>query len=161
MRAAVVTVSDRTSRGEREDRSGPRLIELLHDDGWEVGAPTVVPDELLAIVRTLIECVDRDGVNLVLTTGGTGAAPRDVTPEATRLVIERPLAGMAEALRRQSEQFSRYAVLSRGEAGSRGKTLIVNLPGNPKAVDECWPVLRPLLGHACRLLQGIDDPHNA
>ena len=160
MNASVVTVSDRSARGEREDLSGPALAQALTDADWEVVSRVVVPDDKLAIVETLLSLCDESGVNLLLTTGGTGAGPRDVTPEATHMVVERPFPGIAEALRRESEKYSKYAILSRGIAGSRGHTLIVNLPGNPKAIAELWPVLAPVVGHACRLLAGTDDPHN-
>jgi molybdenum cofactor synthesis domain-containing protein len=159
MKAAVVTVSDRSARGEREDQSGPALAQALSDAHWNVTVRVVVPDERLAIVEALLSLCDEASVNLLLTTGGTGAGPRDVTPEATRMVIERPFPGVAEALRRESEKHSRYAMLSRGVAGSRGQTLIVNLPGNPKAIAELWPVLEAVVDHACRLLAGTDDPH--
>jgi molybdenum cofactor synthesis domain-containing protein len=134
-------------------------VERLERGGWDVDALSVVPDERLEILRKLIELADEAAVHLVLTTGGTGAGPRDVTPEATRMVIERPFPGIAEALRAESARHTRYGLLSRGAAGSRGRTLIVNLPGHPKAVDQLWPVLEPVLEHACRLLAGDDDPH--
>jgi molybdenum cofactor synthesis domain-containing protein len=159
MNAAVVTVSDRSATGEREDRSGPAVAKVLADAGWEVASRTVVADAKLAIVEALLSLCDDSQVNLLLTTGGTGAGPRDVTPEATQMVVERPFPGIAEALRRESEKHSKYATLSRGTAGSRGHTLIINLPGNPKAIGELWPVLEPIVGHACRLLAGQDDPH--
>jgi molybdopterin adenylyltransferase len=157
--AAVVTVSDRSARGEREDASGPALVRLLTGDQWKIASSVIVPDNKLAIVETLLSLCDETGVNLLLTTGGTGAGPRDVTPEATQMVVERPFPGLAEALRRASEKHSKYAMLSRGTAGSRKHTLIVNLPGHPKAITELWPVLAPVVGHACRLLAGTDDPH--
>lgn len=160
MKAAVITVSDRSARGERKDASGPALVRLLTDDHWEVAQAVVVPDDRLAIVEALLSLCDEEGVHLLLTTGGTGAGPRDVTPEATQMVVERPFPGLAEALRQESEKYSKYAMLSRGTAGSRGHTLIVNLPGNPRAIAELWPVLQPVVGHACRLLAGTDDPHD-
>ena len=159
MKAAVVVISDRSFKGERVDLAGPRLIELLRKGDWSVAEPKVVPDETLAIIDALIRLVDEDGVNLILTTGGTGAAPRDVTPEATRMILERPFPGIAEALRAESAKHSKYAMLSRGVAGSRKHALIINLPGNPQAVNQLWPVLEPVVGHTCRLLAGTDDPH--
>jgi molybdenum cofactor synthesis domain-containing protein len=158
--AAVVTVSDRSARGEREDLSGPALAQVLQDAGWEVTSQIVVPDDRLAIVEALLSLCDETRVNLLFTTGGTGAGPRDVTPEATQMVLERPFPGVAERLRRESEKHSKYAMLSRGAAGSRGQTLVVNLPGSPKAIAQLWPVLAPVVGHACRLLAGADDPHD-
>jgi len=159
MKAAVVTVSDRSSQGARADLAGPRLAELLRGAGFSAGEPVVVPDETLAIIDVLIRLADESGANLILTTGGTGAAPRDVTPEATRMILERPFPGIAEALRAESARYSKYAMLSRGVAGSRKQALIINLPGNPKAVDQLWPVLEPIVDHTCRLLAGADDPH--
>jgi molybdenum cofactor synthesis domain-containing protein len=159
VKAAVVTVSDRSHQGLRDDLAGPRLVELLTRTGFEVESPTVVPDDRLAIVRELLRLADEARVNLVLTTGGTGAAPRDVTPEATRMILERPFPGIAEALRTESAKHTKFAMLSRGTAGTRGATLIINLPGNPGAVDQLWPVLDPIVGHVCRLLTGTDDPH--
>lgn len=159
MKAAVLTISDGCARGEREDLSGKRLVELLQQANWEIVRHDVIPDDFLAVVRKLVRYADEDGVALVITTGGTGPAPRDITPEATRMVIEKSFPGIAETLRRQSETKNKYAALSRGEAGSRGHTLIVNFPGSPKAVAECWETLMPLAGHACRLLTGINDPH--
>ena len=159
MKAAVVTVSDRSFKREREDLAGPRLVELLRDADWSVALPLVVPDETLAIIEALIRLADEEKLNLILTTGGTGAAPRDVTPEATRMILERPFPGIAEALRAESAKHSKYGVLSRGVAGSRKQALIINLPGNPKAIDQLWPVLQPIVGHTCRLLAFADDPH--
>lgn len=159
MNAAVVTVSDRSFKRERQDLAGPRLVELLRKADWIVAEPLIVPDESLAIIDALIRLADEDGANLILTTGGTGAAPRDVTPEATRMVLERPFPGIAEALRAESVRHSKYAMLSRGVAGSRKQALIVNLPGNPQSIDQLWPVLEQVVGHACRLLAGADDLH--
>lgn len=159
MKAVVITVSDRSSRGERPDLSGPRLNQLLREAGWHTAEVRVVPDDALALTRELIECADKESFNLVLTTGGTGAGPRDVTPEATAIAISREFPGISELLRRESEKHSKYAALSRGIAGSRGRTLIINLPGNPDATEQCWNVLAPIIRHACNLLGGIDDVH--
>lgn len=159
MRAAILTVSDACAHGEREDASGQKLHDLLQAEGWEISAQEIVPDDFLTIVRRLVRFADEDRVALVVTTGGTGAGPRDVTPEATRMVIERPFPGIAEALRRHSETKTKYAIISRGEAGSRGHTLIVNFPGSPKSIVDCWEILAPVAGHACRLLAGQNDPH--
>lgn len=154
-RAAVLTVSDRVARGEREDASGPALAERLAAAGWTVTERAVVPDEIAAITAALGRWVE-ERVPLVLTTGGTGIAPRDVTPDATRLVVEREVPGIAEALRAASLAETPHAMLSRATAGVRGATLIVNLPGSPRAIDGTFAVLVPVLDHAFRLLAG--DP---
>lgn len=159
MNAAVLTVSDRSYAGEREDLSGTQLVKLLEADGWTIAAHDVVPDEKLAIIKQLLSYADEQSVNLVLTTGGTGAGPRDVTPEATRISIEKPFPGIAEALRTESAKSTPYAMISRGVAGSRGHSLIINFPGSPKAIEQLWPVIAKVVGHACRLLSGEDDPH--
>ncbi len=152
IRAAVVTVSDRASRGEREDVSGPLLGELLAGMGAQVIAQHVVPDER-AEIASLLHSLCEEGLDLVMTTGGTGPAPRDVTPEATRDVIEREMPGLAELLRWDGYRRTPFSVLSRAVAGIRGQTLIVNLPGNPKAVCEGMEVLIPLLPSAVALIK--------
>jgi molybdenum cofactor synthesis domain-containing protein len=159
MNAIVITVSDRSFRGERPDLSGPRLAHLLKEADWHTADVRVVPDDALAITRELIECADKELFNLVLTTGGTGAGPRDVTPEATVIAVSREFPGISELLRRESERHSKFSALSRGIAGSRGQTLIINLPGNPDATEQCWNVIAPIVRHACNLLAGIDDAH--
>ena len=159
MKAATLTVSDRCHDGTQEDVSGSRLVDLLLKDQWSVVEQAIVPDDKLAIVKKLVRWSDEFKVNLIVTTGGTGAGPRDVTPEATRMAIERPFPGIAEAMRAESQKHTKYALLSRGEAGSRGHTLIINFPGNPKSILELWPVVQPVVGHACRLLAGVADPH--
>ncbi len=152
IRAAVVTVSDRASRGEREDASGPLLCELLRQMGVQMIAQHVVPDERDEIAALLTRLCD-DGADLVMTTGGTGPAPRDLTPEATRDVIEREMPGLAELLRWDGYRRTQFAVLSRAVAGIRGRALIVNLPGNPNAVREGMEVLAPLLPAAIALIK--------
>jgi molybdopterin adenylyltransferase len=157
VKAGVLTVSDGVSAGEREDRSGAVLEELLSGEGWEVERVTV-PDErdaVSAAVRTLAGRCD-----VVLTTGGTGVAPRDVTPEATRAVLSREAPGFAEAMRWAAVQVTPHGMLSRGISGIAGMSLIVNFPGSPKAVREGFPVIAPTLAHAVRTLRG-DSRHGA
>lgn len=151
MRAAVVTVSDGVHRGVREDVSGDTLAELLREEGFEV-VRRVVPDEEDAIAAALTELAD--DVRVVLTTGGTGFAPRDVTPEATSTVIERPAPGIAEAIRADALARTPHALLSRGVAGLRGGTLVVNLPGSPGACRDGFSVLCPALRHGLELAAG-------
>ncbi len=155
MRVGVLTVSDRSARGEREDRSGPLLVELAGElPGAEVVAQAVVPDDVPVLQETLRRWADEVHLDLVLTTGGTGFAPRDVTPEATLAVVDRVAPGFAEAMRAASLQVTPHAMLSRAVAGIRGRTLIINLPGSPRAVRENFAVVAPALPHAVQLLQG-------
>lgn len=157
--AAVLTVSDRSSRGEREDLSGPLLQRLVADLGANVVSHSIVPDERAQIKRALIELADRQAVDLIFTTGGTGPAPRDVTPEATRAVIEREMPGLVEWMRVEgARRFTPFAVLSRAVAGIRGKTLVINLPGNPRAVQECMEIVGPLVPVAVALAKGEAPP---
>ncbi|MBC7233531.1 MAG: MogA/MoaB family molybdenum cofactor biosynthesis protein [Chloroflexi bacterium] len=163
--AAVLTVSDRCFHGEREDLSGPLLKGLITAWGGEVISYAIVPDEKERIQAALLDLADRQHVDLILTTGGTGPAPRDVTPEATLAVIEREMPGLAELMRMEGyRQHTPFAVLSRAVAGIRGKTLIVNLPGNPQAVRQHMELLGPLLPAAVALIKGeaprdgINDP---
>lgn len=150
----ILTISDRGAAGDYEDRSGPLLRELITArTGWQVERQEVIPDDLETIAATLRDWCAA-GLDLILTTGGTGFAPRDVTPEATRTVLEREAPGIAEALRAESLKVTRHAMLSRGVAGIRGRTLIINLPGNPKAIRENMDVLLPVLPHALELLTG-------
>jgi molybdopterin adenylyltransferase len=157
VRAAVLTVSDGVAHGEREDRSGETLEELLTTDGYDVTRRTV-PDEREAIADAIADLAD-DGASLVLTTGGTGLGPRDVTPEATMTVLERAAPGIAEAVRADSIARTPHGLLSRGIAGVRGRTLVVNLPGSPGGARDGYAVLRPALDHALELLAGEPTAH--
>ena len=156
MNAAVLTVSDGVARGERDDASGDLVAGLLADDGYEV-VRRVVPDEREAIAEALRTLAGE--ARLVLTTGGTGLAPRDVTPEATQDVVERLAPGIAEALRADSRARTPHGLLSRGVAGTVGSTLVVNLPGSPGGCRDGYDVLRPALGHALELLAEETTEH--
>ena len=157
-RIAILTVSDRSSRGERPDTSGSALAAEIAAQGWPVVKTQICPDEQPQISALLIEWAADPQVDVILTTGGTGFALRDVTPEATRAVIDREAPGIPEAMRAASLQITPHAMLSRSVAGTRGKTLIVNLPGSPKGAVENLRVLIPVLVHAVELLAG--DPHS-
>ena len=150
--AAVITVSDTRVFGD--DVSGDKLVELLVESGAAVVERLIVTDDLETLRNTLYSLTDRHDINLIITTGGTGFSPRDNTPEATLAVIEREAPGMSESMRRESASKHPMAMLSRGVCGIRGKTLIVNLPGSPKGVEECFEVLRPVLKHAIDLISG-------
>jgi molybdopterin adenylyltransferase len=156
IRAAVITVSDKGSRGEREDLSGPEAVRLLEAQAIEVACILVVPDEPDDIKAALIDCADRQELDLIITTGGTGVTPRDVTPDATREVLEKEIPGMAEAMRQASMAKTPHAMISRALAGLRGKTLIINLPGSPKGVRENLAVVLPAIPHAIEKIQGSD-----
>ncbi len=155
MRTAILTVSTSVASRDSEDRSGPVLAGLAEDAGCEIVGMEVVPDDFALIENRLRHYVDA-GCEVILTTGGTGFTPDDITPEATRAVIEREAPGIAEAMRGLSLAHTPMAVLSRAVAGIRDATLIVNFPGSPKAVEECFGVLEPVLGHAVQTLRG--DP---
>jgi molybdenum cofactor synthesis domain-containing protein len=156
VKAAVLTVSDGVVAGTREDTSGDLLAELLAAEGYEVER-RVVPDEAGEIAEAIVELAGTAAV--VLTTGGTGVAPRDVTPEATRSVIDRDAPGIAEAIRADSISKTPHALLSRGLAGVHARTLVVNLPGSPGGCRDGFAVLRPALGHAVKLLAGEETAH--
>ena len=156
LRIAVLTISDRSARGERPDASGPALVAFVKAQGWEVTRSGILPDDLKVLRELISLWADRGEADIILTTGGTGFAPRDVTPEATRAVIEREAPGLAEAMRAVGGVKSSHAMLSRAVAGIRGKVLIINLPGSPKAAIENLQVIFPALEHAVKLLR--EDP---
>jgi molybdopterin adenylyltransferase len=156
IRIGIITVSDRSSRGERMDESGPALENAILQQGWQVIRTTILPDDMGLLTTTLIEWSDGGDMDVILTTGGTGFSPRDITPEATQAVIQRSAPGMAEAMRLSSLQITPHAMLSRATAGIRFKTLIINLPGSPKGALENLAVLLPVLPHAVQLLS--EDP---
>ena len=151
-RATVVTISTSLAAGEGEDVSGPRLAELCEAAGLEVSRESV-SDDRQSIAVLLKRLADEDGVRFIFTTGGTGLTPDDVTPEATRDVIDREAPGYAEAIRADSREHTPLGLLTRGVSGVRGRTLIVNLPGNPKAIEQSWPIVEPTLEHAAQLLE--------
>jgi molybdopterin adenylyltransferase len=155
IRAAVLTVSDRGARGERVDESGPLLAELLRESGATVVAREVISDELGPLIERLRSLAEIEDVNLVVTTGGTGLGSRDNTPEATRAVVEREVPGMSEAMRAETWKQTPTSMLSRAVCGTRSGVLIINLPGSPKGVRECFTVIRPVLAHAVSLLAGL------
>jgi molybdopterin adenylyltransferase len=156
VKAAVLTISDGVSAGERDDRSGDLLAQLLGEEGYEV-VRRVVPDDRDVIADAIVELVEE--ARLVLTTGGTGLGPRDVTPEATVEVLERAAPGIAEAIRADSIAKTPHGLLSRGVAGIRGRSLVVNLPGSPGGCRDGFAVLQPALGHALELIAGEQTAH--
>ena len=156
MRIAILTISDRSWRGERPDASGPALEQAVLAQGWQVAARAILPDDLAQISMQLALWADSGSVDVILTSGGTGFAPRDITPEATAAVVQRLAPGLAEAMRQASRLITPHAMLSRAIAGIRGTTLIINLPGSPRAAVENLAVVIPVLPHAVQLL--TDDP---
>ena len=157
IRAVVITVSDACSRGERKDESGEVIMQLLKEIGAEIVATKIVSDDLEPLTETLRKFADRPDLDLIVTTGGTGFAPRDNTPEATLAVIEREAPGLAEAMRMGTLKNTPMAMISRGVCGIRSATLIINLPGSPKGVRESFAVIKPVLNHAITLLSGRPD----
>ncbi len=157
IRTAVLTVSDRCYRGEREDISGRILADKIQAAGWLLVHTGIVPDELDLIQTKLIEWCESGNIDLILTTGGTGFAPRDITPEATNAVIERNTPGLTEAMRLASLKITPHAMLSRASAGIRKRTIIINLPGSPKSAIENLEVVAPVLPHAVSLLRNEPD----
>lgn len=156
IRFGILTLSDRSSRGEREDLSGPALARLIAAEGWSLAREAIIPDDETAIRKILVEWADDNELDVILTTGGTGFSARDVTPEATRAIIDRETPGLAEAMRAESLKITPHAMLSRTVTGIRKSTLIINLPGNPKGAVENLQVVLPVLPHAVQLLR--DDP---
>jgi len=156
IRFGILTLSDRSSRGERADASGPALTSLIQAEGGSVVKQALLPDDEPAIREHLVSWADSGELDVILTTGGTGFSPRDVTPEATRAVIEREAPGLAEAMRAASLKITPHAMLSRIVTGIRRKTLIINLPGSPKGAAENLQVIFPVLSHAVQLLH--EDP---
>lgn len=152
--AAIITVSDKGAVGKRVDESGPLIESMLKDAGYDVKETLIIPDEKSQISQSLIRLSDQRQINLILTTGGTGFSPRDVTPEATIAVCERMADGISEAIRMNSMQYTKRAMLSRAKSGIRGKSLIVNLPGSPKAVKETLEFLMPNVRHGIEILTG-------
>ena len=157
LRIGILTASDRAARGERPDLSGPALVQLVTAQGWKVERTAVLPDNLSDLRATLTAWADEGSLDIILTTGGTGFGPRDVTPEATRQVIEREAPGLSEAMRFESLKSTPHAMLSRALAGIRGRVLIINLPGSPKAAVENLQVIIPVLLHAVELLHDHPD----
>lgn len=156
IRIGVITVSTRSSRGERPDASGPALVESAVQAGWKVAKTSLIPDDLAELMKLLVEWADSGDMDIILTTGGTGFSPTDITPEATQAVIQRNAPGLAEAMRSSAMHLTPHAMLSRAITGIRGRTLIINLPGSPKGATENLAILMPALPHAVQLLQ--EDP---
>lgn len=154
-RAAVITISDKGAAGQRTDTSGPGL-RLMLQKTYEVTEVVVIPDEIGLIAETIRDLVDRRGIDLVITTGGTGVGPRDVTPEATRMVLEKDLPGFSEAMRMESYRVTPFALISRAVCGIRRQSIVVNLPGSPKAAVECLSFIEAALPHALEKVKG--DP---
>jgi molybdopterin adenylyltransferase len=156
IRIGILTISDRSSRGERPDESGPALVKAVNQHGWQVIRTRILPDEIEPIKKSLIEWADSGEMDVILTTGGTGFSSRDITPEATQMVIQRPTPGLSEAMRSASLKITPHAMLSRATAGIRSRSLIINLPGSPRGAVENLAVLVPVLPHAVELLR--DEP---
>lgn len=154
--AAVITVSDRAARGVYEDQAGPAVKKLLQDNGYTVKDVIIIPDEKNKIIETLTSLCEK-GISLIVTTGGTGFSPRDITPEATKEVIEKETPGIAEYMRMKSAEITPRAILSRGIAGIKGRSLIINLPGSPKGAVENLSFVLPAVKHGLDILNGITE----
>ena len=155
-RAGIITVSDKGSQGKREDKSGPVIAEMLAGAAVAVEKTLIVPDEVDQIAGAIISFADIDKLDLILTTGGTGVSPRDLTPDATRQVLDKEIPGLAEAMRAESMKITPHAMISRALAGIRGRSLVINLPGSPKGARENLSVVLPALTHAMEKIQGDD-----
>jgi molybdenum cofactor synthesis domain-containing protein len=153
-RAGIITVSDKGAQGQREDLSGPAIAEMLAGTAFSITRTVIVPDEIGQIADAIIEFADRERLDLILTTGGTGVSPRDLTPEATLRVLDKEIPGMAEAMRYSGMMVTPHAMLSRAVAGVRGNSLIINLPGSPKGATENLAAIMPSLSHAISKIQG-------
>ncbi len=156
MKVGIITASDKGYAGERKDKSGPKIVAIMKEHGYEIGDTIILPDDKQMLADQMIAMCN-NGMDLILTTGGTGFAPRDVTPEATRMVIEKEVNGIPMAILNYSLTITDRAMLSRAAAGIRGKTLIINLPGSPKAVEEALLYILPPLKHGLEILLGLDS----
>lgn len=154
--AGIITVSDKGSQGKRQDLSGPAIAEMLAEAGIEIKQTLIIPDEVEQIQKTIIQFADVEKLDVILTTGGTGVSPRDLTPDATLKVIDKEVPGMAEAMRLASMKITPHAMISRAVAGIRGRCLIINLPGSPKGAKENLTAVLPALQHAIEKIKGDD-----
>jgi len=154
IRTGILTISDKASQGLREDLGGPTLLKWLDPRHYLVAVTAIVPDDIPAIVKALVDWTDLEKLDLILTTGGTGVSPRDITPEATAQVLHKEIPGMAEAMRAEGLRHTPLAQISRAKVGFRGETLIVNLPGSLRAIEEMFPVILPALPHALEKIKG-------
>ncbi|HOG12449.1 MAG: MogA/MoaB family molybdenum cofactor biosynthesis protein [Smithellaceae bacterium] len=154
--AGIITVSDKGSQGKREDKSGPVIAEMLAGAAIQIKQTLIIPDEVAQIAKAIIQFADVEKLDLILTTGGTGVSPRDLTPDATLQVLDKEIPGIAEAMRAASMKVTPHAMISRAAAGIRGRSLIINLPGSPKGARENLSVVMPALTHAMEKIQGDD-----
>ena len=161
MRLGIITISDKGSRGEREDLSGAVIKELMENAGAVTQQYDIIPDEAPVIAEKLAAWADSANFDVIVTTGGTGLAVRDVTPDATRTILDREIPGFGEMMRLETLKYTPMAILSRATAGTRGRTLIINLPGSPKAVRECLTAVLPVIPHAVEIITGAVTEHAA